>query len=48
MALSAETAERVEELYRERLEAHFEGRFKVRSDRLGTYEGQSGEGHVSS
>lgn len=28
MALSTETAERVEELYRERLEAHFEGRFK--------------------
>ena len=28
MALSAETAEKVEELYRERLEAHFEGRFK--------------------
>ena len=28
MALSAETAGRVEELYRERLEAHFEGQFK--------------------
>ena len=28
MALSAETAERVEGLYRERLEAHFQGRFK--------------------
>ena len=28
MALSTETAERVEALYRERLEAHFQGRFK--------------------